>query len=209
MKKENRFLNIKLLGICICFLFMYSQLVFADYKIESIRTLYYRINKLIKENKINEILFYTDGDGYIEGKWHKVKNIREKHLFEKSFFRAKVYLYGVNTVKFVMIIDSQVGDWTNSKEYYFYDNGKTAFVFEKHVTSQAHNVETGEDLPPGPYILERRRYFNEVGEEIKLLEKAFISDSNKEIAVKFIRQIDFGVEIYKDVSSLPMSKMLK
>jgi hypothetical protein len=181
---------------------------FAE-KIEEIKSLYNNINNIITTHKATEILFYTDGDGYSQGKWYKVININEKDLFNKSYFRAKSYLYKGKIIKTIIVIDSPVGDWTNIKEYYFYNTEATAFVFEKHVTSQAHNVDTNEPLPPGPYILERRIYFDETGKELRLLEKAYISSTNKRIPVKFVRQIDFGFDVYMNVNFLPFSKMLK
>lgn len=209
MTRNRKIFNIVLSIISVIIFWIIASTAFADNRIEQIRAVCHRINKTIEMNKAKEILFYTDGDGYVENKWNKVKNVEERLLFDKSFFRAKVYLYSGKIVKSIIVIDSQVGDWTNIKEYYFYENGSIAFVFERHVTSQAHNTETGEELPQGPYILEKRTYFDEKGRKIKSIEKAVISSTNREIPVKFVRQIDLGDDLYLNSSLLPFSKMLE
>ena len=191
------------LFICV---FLLSSLPLLADSISEVRTLYDKINKAISEKKTTEVLLYTTPDGYAEKRWIKVKQTDSATSFDNSYFKAKVFVLHNKVVKAVIDIESQAGDWINSREYYFYENGKTAFLFESHLTHLGYNLDQNKSLPPGPYVIEKRIYLNKTGKEIRSLQKAFIASTKEEIPAKYLQKID--IEVYRDIASLPFSKEL-
>lgn len=189
----------------ICFISMGS---FAkDFEIQEIKALYAETNELIKNNKTDQFLLYATSDDYSVKKWNKLPSSNEKDLVkQKSTYKAWVYLFSGKIIKVTMFIDSLSGDWEHTTEHYFYSNGKIAFIFDKHFTFLANLTnEKGEDIK-GPFIVEKRVYYNHFGKQIKSLEKAFILATGKEVLVDAVQQIE--PDFYYDVKSLPFVKLI-
>ncbi len=187
--------------ICFCILFLYEGLSFAD-EIEKIKSLYADINKIIDSGATKEMLLELTSKG-----WEKSGKISTKLEGDLDLMEnAKAYLMNGRLLKSIIIRASPSGDWESISDYYFYENGKTAFIFESYLTYQGFDFDKGEDLSPGPYIIEKRIYLNDKGQEIKILKKSFIKSSKKEVQVKYLKKNEF--DIYADAKSLPFYKLL-
>lgn len=172
----------------------------AANEVAAIRALYAAANKTIDESKTQEVLYYTAKDGWkkaVNPKVSRFDDVDRESLFEKAY----VYVQQGRVIKSVMVTVTPSGDWQNSREYYFYDNGKTAFVFEKHLTFLGYDYDTKKPLPNGPFIIEKRIYFDANGKEIRRLEKASASKSRQEVAIQYLKQAD--LDLYKDIASFP------
>lgn len=175
-------------------------------EIENIKSLYAQTNKAIEEGKTKQVFCYNANSGWkttTNPKTIGFKDVGDDRTLEQ----AHVYLHHGRVLKAVMFIDTPSGDWANKREYYFYDTGKTAFLFETHFTFLGHDYETQKSLPKGPYIIERRVYFGSNGKEIRRLEKAFTSKLKESVPVRFLQQVD--PEIYMDVNRLPFFSLLR
>lgn len=199
VSKKSTIIILILFSLCL----IQSFSVLAD-EIKEIRSLYVNINKLIREGKTQEFLFYLTSSG-----WKKIEVIKDLNSRNEVDLNehAKVYIYQNKLIKAVIIISTPSGDWQNTAEYYFYENGKTAFIFESHLTFHGYNFEKDENLPPGPYVIEKRIYFSKDGKKIRSLVKSFVKSTKEEVPIKFLRQIEF--EIYPDIKSLPFRSLLK
>jgi hypothetical protein len=173
--------------------------VFAG--VEDVRALYKQINSLVESKVARLVSTYATGQGE-RLQWRTVATRADQGQFEKSDYRAQVYLDQDRVIKAQLKTNSQSGDWTFTEDYYFYKNGRTAFYFRSLLTFQGYDVEHDKELPPGPYIVEVRHYYDESGKEIRRLEKAFIQATKKELPVKYVRA-DLPIEIYADVTLLP------
>lgn len=190
----------------LCFCILVSPPVFATAKeITAIRVLYAAANRAIDEGKTQEVLLYTTKDGWQKATNPKISrfdNIDRESLFE----RAYVYTQQGRVIKTIMMTETPSGDWQNSREYFFYDNGKTAFIFEKHLTFLGYDYDTQKPLPKGPYVIEKRIYFDANGKEIRRLEKAFVSKSNRVVRIQYLQQAD--IDFYQDTASFPFHELL-
>jgi hypothetical protein len=174
-------------------------------EIEDIKSLYAQTNKEINEGNSKETLFYNAKTGWkmaSSPKATKFSDIPEDSMLEQ----IRVYSHQKHVIKATVFIDTPSGDWANKREYYFYGTGKTAFLFETHFTFLGSDYETQKPLPKGPYIIERRIYFNSNGHEIRRLEKAFTSKTKQPVPVRFLHQID--PVIYTDVNRIPVIDLL-
>lgn len=205
-KVKEQVTTIRAIIFILCSVFLMTPLPLPSDEVSEIRALYNKINKAINEKKTAEILFYTTPDGYAEKRWIRVKSTDPAILFENSYFKAKMYLLHNKVVKAAITIVSQAGDWTNNQEYYFFENGRTAFLFESHLTYLGYNFDEDKNLPAGPYIIEKRIYFNKTGKEVRSVKKAFRASTKEEIPIKYLQQIE--LEIYPDVASLPFGEAL-
>jgi hypothetical protein len=175
--------------------------VTAQAGVEEIRALYQEINALTQGNAGKQVSLYAASEqDRIE--WRTVVSGIEQGEFNKSDFRAQVYLHENKIVKARIETTSASGDWKLTEEYYFYKNGRTAFYFRSLLTFQGYDFEHDRDLPPGPYIVEERRYYDEAGKQIRHLENAFVQATKKEVPVKYIRT-NLPVELYQNTKSLP------
>ncbi len=199
MKKTFAIKNLILISFCMSF--FYGTPCFAD-EIEKIRGLYAEINKTIEEGSAKEVILHLTSKGWKKFAKAKIKSDEDLDLIES----AKVYLMNGRPLKSIMTVASPSGDWESTSDYYFYENEKTAFIFESYLTYQGYNFDKEEDLPPGPYVIEKRVYFNEKGQEIKSITKSFIKSSKKEIPLKYLKKNQF--DIYTDVKSLPFYNLL-
>ena len=182
-------------------LFTPSAFSAANVEIENIKSLYAQTNKAIEEGETKQLFYYNTSGGWkttTDLKTIGFKDVGDDRLLEQ----AHIFLHHDHVLKALMYIDTPSGDWANKREYYFFDSGKTAFLFETHFTFLGHDFETQKPLPKGPYIVERRIYFDSNGKEIRRLEKAFTSKSKKSVPVRFLQQIDSVY--YADVNHLPI-----
>jgi len=175
-------------------------------EIENIKSLYTQTNKAIYEGNSKETLFYNAKTGWkmaSSSKATKFSDVAEDSMLEQ----IRVYIHQKHVIKATVFIDTPSGDWANKREYYFYGSGKTAFLFETHFTFLGSNYETQKPLPQGPYIIERRIYFDVAGKEIRKVEKAFTSKAKQPVPVRFLQQVD--PVIYTDVNHLPITSLLR
>lgn len=188
------------------FLLFNSFIASAD-EIKNIKNLYQNINRSIKEQKSQKILVYLELlEQAKDGIWKRVKNSDSRQQFSKSIIKNELFIQNKKIIKIVQKTESKSGDWEDIHEFYFYENGKTAFIFQKLITFQAYDPTQEKSFSQGPYVLEKRQYFNLKGEEIKLLLQAYASSTKKEIPVKSVHQID--LEEYKSIQELPFLKLL-
>lgn len=89
----------------------------------------YEAEKLIRERKARENMFFTDSVGYSRNEWDVVKDAEGMELFQKSYYKAQVYHHQGRIIKLVITITSTTSDLTGTREYYFYEDGKTACFF--------------------------------------------------------------------------------
>jgi hypothetical protein len=172
-------------------------------EIEIIRDIYSSTNDIVNANKAKTLWFYTAEKGWIRAKDEEETDVDEIHdIFET----AAVYYYDGRIIKTVITILTPSGDWVGHQEYYFYKDDNTAFIFEELRTFQGYNFDKYEDLPPGPYVIEKRIYFSKKNQIIRSLEKAFVLSSKKDVPIKYLRQLDF--DLYKSVQSLPFSDII-
>ncbi len=173
-------------------LFLYSLTFAADDPITKIKEVYKHTNDLISKTKVREIMLHTgapdQGPGPSENKkdkWYRVKSAEDVKAFEESDYKAKAYLLGEQVVKIVIFAVSE--GWNNTVEYYFYHNGNTAFVFERLNTMQGYNTDKQQPLSPGPYIVERRTYYEPGGKIVRELVKSYFESNKQEVPLKYIR----------------------
>ena len=193
----------------ICVLMLLSDVLFAwPNDITEITKWYATVNKLIADNKTRQILSYLKQDSERQDDmWIMVRGADSQVLYEKSFVKAKTHVYGGRIVKATILMENESGDWENLSEYYFYESGVSAFVFQKLITFHAYDTTREEQLPPGPYISEKTSYFGGSGEKIKSGLKAYIAKSKKEIDPKFVYHPD--IDEYESVKALPFYKLIE
>lgn len=187
----------------------------AEDVIQYIKTLYHQTNITLAERKAQEMLIHTGPPDYGPGsnenkkeKWYKIGHSEDMKVFEGSDYKAKVYFQNNKVIKVIIV---SIGEgWNDSVEYYFYPGGTTAFVFERLKTMQGYNTDKEEPLPPGPYIVEWRTYFDKTGKIIKELKKAFYESNNEDIPLKYVRTsiMNYGY-YYHDYLSFPFSAIIK
>lgn len=178
----------------------------AEAGVTEVKTLYQEINALIERKATTEVALYADErrDGV---EWRTVVGRADRDGFDQSYFRARVHLREARILKARLETTSPSGDWALTEDYYFRGNGRTAFYFQSLVTFQGYDYEHDRELPPGPYVVEERRYFDETGREIRHLQKAFVQQTGRELPVKYIRA-DLPVELFQDTRSLPFHRAL-
>lgn len=170
--------------------------------VADIRALYARTNNLIERRVVVQISLdaVTTASGV---SWQtKGKRGRDE---SNGDLRANVYVLKGRIVKARVETSSQSGDWKLSEEYYFFENGQTAFYFKSLLTFQGYDYEHDRDLPPGPYVVEERIYYGESGREIKHLERAFVQQTKQELSVKYVRA-NLPTEFYPNAKALPFYK---
>lgn len=200
--KVNK-LRISISGLAVI-LFLACDIAQAG--VDEIKVLYQKTNERIKKNIEKPLSLYAnDKRGNIE--WRRVLSRADSDAFDKSDFRTHVYLHNGKVVKAEIETTSESGDWKLTEEYYFYTNEHVAFYFQSLVTYQAFDYEHDQELPEGPYVLEKRFYYNEGGKNIRSLEKAFVQQTQKDIPVKYVRA-ELPIKLYQDVKSLPFYKAI-
>ncbi len=188
-------------------LLLNSAVVLAD-DVKNIRNLYKNIDSLIKEDKSQKALVYLELLEATNGSvWKRVKDSVSKQQFNKSTIKNEVFIYNKKIIKIRQITESKSGDWEDNRELYFRENGRVAFVFQKLITFQAYDPTQEKSFPPGPYILEKRAYYDQNGDEIKLFVRAYVSSTKKDIPVQSVHQIN--LKEYKSIQELPFLNLLQ
>lgn len=176
--------------------------------VEQIKNIYAKVNDIIKSNNVERLSLYNEAaDIDNNTQWETVIDARSRDIYNISIATAMVFIYNNKIIKTTMNIRSDSGDWKYYVEYVFHNNGNTAFIFEKLITYQGFDYDSGVSLPKGPYILEKRYYFNENGRNIQTISKAYNQNNNKPVNINYIKQFD--VSLYKSISKLPYYKLIK
>jgi len=185
-----------------------------DNELDRIRVIYKstneRINKgrstvkyLYKERGLQWRQFsvkeYNPYSGEVDDEWRKLDSLWEHQDYEGHDERAMIFLQANKPIKVIDFVQSLSGDWELMQEYYFYENGTTAFIFERLITFQAYDEKR--DLPPGPYILEKRLYFDSNGIRIKTLRSAFVSSNKEKLEPSTVNDIE--VPRYRNFKLFP------
>ncbi len=172
-----------------------------------VRARYSEITKLVTTGTAKEVRLYAPDDP-ASNEWAIVgPKASSRRSFEESDFRARVYIYQSRVVEVILETHSGSGDWTLEESYYFYPDCATAFYLASLLTFQGYDVERQRELPPGPYVVERRRYFDEKGREFRTLQKAFVQSTQAEIPARTLR-LNIPEEAYRSCSALPFGKQL-
>ncbi len=171
--------------------------------VASIRKLYAETNEALRAGRSAELVFFTDADGFSGRRWKQASTTSERARAEEQDFLAKVSVVDGRTVKAVFRARSPSRDWENTTEYDFYPDGKTAFRFERHVTSLANLPETF----TGPYVVEKRRYLDESGRVVRDVVRAFVESSGKGVPASDVQQIDTGS--YESADALPFANQVR
>lgn len=193
-------------GVVFVVLILASITLFAG--VVEIRTRYHEVNALI-ESKAAKLISVYAIDAEKGVRWRAVAGAVDQSAFDKSDWRANVYLREGKIIKARIESTSESGDWQLTEEYYFYKNGYTAFYFQTLVTFQGYDYEHDRELPPGPYVAEKRVYFDESGKEIKRLLKAFARKSGETIDGKYLATGPMQGEILREVATLPFYASIK
>ncbi len=158
---------------------------------KEVRALYQQTNKLIAAGIVHEILVHTGPPSYGRSSpsaqviWRRVTNPRERKDFDESDYKARVYVLNGKVVKAVILIISE--GWNDTIEHYFYNDGNVAFVFERLSTLHGYDTEKHVSLPPGPYIVERRTYFENDGQIGLEKSTSFFESSKQPIPLSYVR----------------------
>ena len=161
----------------------------------------------IRLGRAKASVFFTDGTGYSERRWKEAKSESARASAEHGYFLATVYSLHDAPAKAVFRIGSPSGDWQNTTEYYFYSNGTTAFRFERHVTYLGSADDENNGAQSGPYVVEKRTYFDDQGSMVRDGVRAFVESTKRDISPKHVQQID--IESYARVSDLPFARQIK
>lgn len=172
-------------------------------EINNIRHIYKQVNQSIESGDVNIINIYTSDDEYPRNKWHIAKSNTDE-LFTESPITASIYIQKRKIIKIVFTFVSMVGDWVYTSEHYIND-GKVVFIFEETSTFQGY--DPNDESLTGPCIVEKRRYYNSQGKEIRYLEKTFDKESKREVKSEYVRSMNF--KIYKTVEELPFLELIK
>jgi len=176
--------------------------------VTEIRTIYQEINSLIESKAAKLVSVYAaDVAGGVG--WRAVAGAADQNAFDKSDWRAQVYLHERKIIKAQIESTSESGDWKLTEEYYFYKNDQTAFYFQTLLTFQGYDYEHDRELPPGPYVVEKRVYFDEDGKELRKLLRAFVRKSGKNIDGKYLATGPMRGEIFPKAAVLPFYGLIK
>lgn len=189
--------------LCVGLLLVIPVTSYADSnQIDHIRQLYQTVNSNIENGKANMIYYFTDDDGYSVNTWEVAKSVSERS-YSKAPIKAVTYYINKDIIKAVFFFKSLVGDWDYTSEHYF-KSGNVLFIFEKTVTFQGYDEK--DDKLSGPFIFEKRRYYNKKGKEIRYLEKTFHYKTKKEVNPNHVRAMEF--KLYRKSNDLPFVDIL-
>ncbi len=152
----------------------------AEDAVERIRALYKRVNNEIPSDP-SLVLCMNDA-----GTWTKVSG--KKPPADCAPVALVFRLEGA-VRKAIITEDSEAGDWTSVAEHYFYPDGRLAFRFERLTSFEGSDPQIP-DGPSGPFIVETRTYFDEAGQRIRELKKAFFQPTGKPIPISAVAQPD-------------------
>lgn len=168
--------------------------------ITEIRGIYYDTNKIIADSSA-ETKICLD---FEEDQWKAVSVDSEKYFYYCALiFRIK---NKINKIEITSV--SGAGHWKNVREFYFYSNRKTAFIYEEHSTEQVSDIRTTDSVNNTPLNFEYRNYFDYNGNKFKRLKKA-IDDNGKVLDAE--NYVYLGMKRYTDykkLSDFPFYKLL-
>lgn len=172
-----------------------------------IRNIYADANKLIESQKVEIIILYSEAgkDGYDIKNWHLASS---KSNYERGADEARIFIANGHIIKTRLVTQSLSGDWAYVVEYYYYQNGDVAFIYEGNTTYNGYIIKNGEKATPdSPFVVEKRSYFSEYGTKVKSLSKAFLRDSGEPVPLSQIQ--DINPNKYGSVCTLPFIKLIR
>jgi len=175
--------------------------------VNQIRKIYARTSQLVEKNKTEVITLHSEAgkDGYDIKTWRLVG---DKQNYEKGAYEARIFIIDRNVVKTRVVVQSLSGDWANVIEYYYYPDGKLAFLFEGTTTYNGYVIKNNEKVEPnGPFVVEKRSYFSEDGKRVRFLQKAYLKETGAAVPVTQIQDID--EKKYGAVCSLPFISLIE
>jgi hypothetical protein len=126
--------------------------------IEQIRAIYQHAKEVEARPDARLFLMKRVRENELEPKWIMTDPLDNSEKFDAQFIG---YADGREIVSAHLLESSPSGDWMKTTEFYFYDDGSTAFVFSSLQTF-AGNVR-----------VERRIYLNRAGKIIRELKSVF------------------------------------
>lgn len=175
--------------------------------VRAIRKIYARTSQLIEKNKTEVIILNSEAgqDGYEIKRWHLAV---DKQNYEAGAYEARVFVLDGDVLKTRVVTQSLSGDWAVVTEYYYYPNGKIAFIFEGNTTYNGYVTKADENgQSQGPFVIEKRSYFSEDGKRIRFLKKAYLKRTGQEVPMDQIQDID--LEKYGPVCLLPFIDLIR
>jgi hypothetical protein len=175
--------------------------------VSKIREIYVQTSQLVENKKTEVIILRSEAgkDGYDIKKWHLAD---DKQNYETGAYEARVFIVDRNVLKTRVVIQSLSGDWADVIEYYYYQNGKLAFIFEGNTTYNGYIVKNNKkDEPDGPFVIEKRSYFSEDGKRVRFLEKAYLKKTSEAVPITQIQ--DINIDKYGAVCSLPFISLIQ
>jgi len=175
--------------------------------VNKIREIYARTSQLVEKNKTEVITLHSEAgrDGYDVKKWHLAG---DKENYETGAYEVLVFIADRNAIKTRVVVQSLSGDWADVIEYYYYQNGKPAFIFEGTTTYNGYVIKNNEKVEPdGPFVVEKRSYFSEDGKRVRFLKKAYLKKTGKTVPVTQIQ--DIKLDEYGAVCSLPFISLIQ
>jgi len=175
--------------------------------VERIREIYAQANLHIEKNRVEPVILRSEAgrDGYEIKRWHLQSETRE---YEVGAYEVRAFIVDGQVLKTSVELQSLSGDWAYVVEYYYYQNGKVAFIFEGNTTYNGYVVRSGKKVAPeGPFVVEKRSYFSGDGVRVRHLEKAYLKRTREVVPITQIQNIEpvkFGA-----VCSLPFISLIR
>ena len=175
--------------------------------VTKIRKIYVRTSQLVEKNKTKVITLYSEAgkDGYDIKKWHLAG---DKQNYKIGAYEVLVFILDRKIIKTRVVVQSLSGDWADVIEYYYYQNGEPAFIFEGTTTYNGYIIRNNEKVEPdGPFVLEKRSYFSEDGKRVRFLKKAYLKKTGETVPVTQIQ--DIKLDEFGSVCSLPFISLIQ
>jgi hypothetical protein len=180
-----------------------TNLVYASNpEIVEIRKIYNDVQKeiLSPKTKVIDLVSEAGQDGYVIKDWH-LKS--DKQEYKKGAYEALVSVSNKRIIKTRIITQSLSGDWAYTIEYYYYENGRVAFIYEGTSTYNGYEIVNNEPTSTGKlFAVEKRSYYSRNGKRIRFLIKAFLRRSEKPIDPGQVQDIKADKE-YMSICELP------
>jgi hypothetical protein len=162
-----------------------------DPAIEAIRELYRTSNEAAALGAAL-IAFYETEKGWKQAADPNAKSWDDGN--ENGYEVGRIYSRNGKPVKVVAEFHTPSGDWRDSVEYYFYEDGKVAFAFEKETTYNGVS-----DTEPKPFVIEIRKYYDRSGKLIRKLFKVYTEKTGK-----VLDREDLGLQVhnFSDVTDI-------
>jgi len=189
--------------LAIVLLIVMTKSVFAtNPKIVEIRKIYNEAQKEISSHKTVDIGFISEAgrDGYVIKDWHLES---DKQDYKKGVYEAHVSVFNKQVVRTRIVMDSLSGDWAYVIEYYYYDDGRVAFIYEGTTSYNGYEIVENKPTSTGKLFAEERRsYYSRDGKRIRLLTKAFLRHSGKPVDPGQVQDIEMDKK-YMSICDLP------